>query len=1105
MKSFPAEEKKPFSYKLLLIMKLTVVLIMFFSLQASADGYGQQKISLKLKRTEIASILATIEKQTNYRFLYNNNLAELKQKINLSVQDADLKEVLDQIFAETDLAYEFMQNNLVVIKEADAVTNEVNAVITGTVTGENNTPLSGVSVQVKGSNRGTTTNTQGGFSISAEATDVLIFTYVGYESQEITVGDKTDISIVFKVSDKQLDQVVVVGYGTQRKIDVTGSVVQVKGEDISKQASINPISALQGKVAGVQITNSGAPGASPQIRIRGLGTVYGDPNPLFVVDGVWFNDISFLNPADIESVSILKDASSESIYGIRAANGVVLITTKKGRSGQAVVSYNGYAGFQSVTNQVEMANANEYATMVNELSSINGGQQILNPSDYGKGTDWYHQILRNAFVTNHQVSVSGGGEKSTFNFSLGYLDQDGLVETNNYKRYTARLQNDFQVFQPLKIGYTITAAYSQSTDVPGGIFHQLFAAAPVVPVYYADGSYGDPSDYNLGDGNNFNPQVTLDFYNQHSKNYRLTGNTYADLKFAKHFTFHTSVGGEFGQSEVRNYAPVYVATLKQRNTTSLLSMSRSETRNWILENTLTYDNRFGNHNIKILAGQSAQRYKSYGITASAQNVPNNTEGDLFLTLGNTDGRNVNDYGDLSTISSYFGRINYSYHNRYLLNASLRADGSSKFFGDNRWGTFPSVGIGWVISNETFMGNQNLFSNLKLRASWGKIGNASVPSNISVLRVAQDPYLTAIFNGQPYTGASINSVVPPTTYWERGVGTDIGLDASILNNRLLIEADFYDKKTEKAIFAIPILSSVGTQSSQIIGNQADFRNRGFEFALTWKSNSSKELTYSVSGNLSINDNTILSVATGANPIYAGGGATGGALTTRTVVNEPIGQFYGYIVEGIFQNQAEIDASAQKTAKPGDFKYKDLTGSGGKPDGQITGLDRVPLGNPNAKYTYGLNTNWAYKQFDLTLDFQGVGGVQVYNANIGLRYGNENFTKDFYNNRWHGDGTSNTYSSANIGGGTNYLPNSFFVEDGSYFRVRNIQLGYTLSSSLTSRWSIKQVRVYANAQNAFNFFKYKGFSPEIGGSPTSAGIDTDVYPLYATYNFGVNVTF
>lgn len=983
--------------------------------------------------------------------------------------------------------------------------------VSGKVSSSDGSALPGVSVLLKGTTIGVPTDAQGAYTIKVPAqSSVLVFSMIGMMAKEVTVGSQTSINVTLEDDARALSEVVVVGYGTQRKLDVTGAVAQIKGDDIIKQPSMNAVSGLQGKVAGVQINNSGKPGEAPQIRIRGAGTAYGSANPLYVVDGVWFDDISFLNSGDIESMNILKDASAQSIYGVRAANGVVLITTKKGKSGQAVVSYNGFVGYQKVTNPIKMANANEYATMVNELSTINGGKPILDPAQYGQGTDWYRQILRNAPITNHQVSISGGGEKSTYNLSLGYLYQDGIVERNNFKRYTARLQNDFQVFKDLKIGYTATGAFSSSQDEAGGIFRQMYAAGPVVPVYYADGTYGDPNDFNLGDGNNFNPQVTVDFYNQITKKTLLTGNIYGELNILKGLTFKSSFGGRYSQDETRSYVPNYVATFKQRNTTSNLEFVRPQARYWILENTLTYTKEIGDHNFTALLGQSAQQDQSYKLTASALNVPYTREGDLYLALGNADGRNVKDEGDLATYASYFGRVNYSFQDRYLINASLRADGSSKFYeGGNAWGYFPSVGVGWVISSEPFMQNQHIFDNLKFRASWGKIGNASVPSNLSTLTVATGGNLAPIFGGQLYTGASINSIIPPVTYWERGVGTDIGLEAALLKSRLTVELDYYIKETQQAIFDIPVLSSIGTSSSRIIGNQATFRNSGLEVALNWRNTISKDVSYSIGANAGLNNNTVLAVSSGANPIYDGGvGLTGGAQATRTQVGDPIGSFYGFIVDGIFQTEDEVKASAQPNAKPGDFKYRDISGTNGTPDGAITGLDRQVIGNPNPKWTYGINTNLTVKNFDLTLDFQGVAKVDIYNANLGWRYGNENFTKDFYDNRWHGAGTSNTYPSANIGGGQNYMPNSFYVQDGSYFRVRNAQLGYTFAPELTQRLKLKKLRVYANAQNPFTFFTYKGLSPEVRADenkPTRAGIDANVYPLSATYNFGVNVTF
>jgi TonB-linked SusC/RagA family outer membrane protein len=977
--------------------------------------------------------------------------------------------------------------------------------VTDATTGES---LIGVSVQVKGTTTGTQTDVNGTFTINAPSAATLTFAYIGYASQAIAVNGQTSIDVKLQAKANELQQVVVVGYGTQRKLDVTGSVATVKGSEIAKQASTNALSGLQGKVAGVQITNAGSPGASPSITIRGLGTVYGNVSPLFVVDGVWYNDISFLNPQDIESFSILKDASSTAIYGIRAANGVVLISTKRGAKGKPVINYNGYAGWQSVTNQVKMANATEYATAINELYTYNNVTPKIfsDPSSYGKGTDWYGLILRDAFVTNHEVSVSGGTDKYTYNYSFGYLDQDGIAKTNNYQRYTVHLSNDFKPTKALKLGYTANGLIGKSKDVDGGIFHQLFGAAPTLPVRYSDGNYGDPNDYHTGSGNNYNPQVTLDFFNQKSKNMRFTYNVYGEVNFLKNFKFRSSFGGDIGQAEVRGYTPVYQATFAQKSLVSNLDVNHTETRNWIWENTLTYDVKIKDHKITALLGYSAQNNRTRQLDAHAQNVPYASSGNQHNSFPDT--AKVTYYAtpgsQLHTRAlSQFARVNYSFKDKYLLNASIRRDGASQFYGSHTFGYFPSVGAGWVITNEDFMKDQKIFSSLKLRGSWGKVGNSVVPINPSVQVVSSDPYLTAIF-GNPqvaYPGASINSLVPPTIVWEKAVASDFGLEGGFLDNRLTFEADYYNRETQDAIFAIPIAGSLGTNNSSLIGNQASIRNRGVEFSITWKNQASKDFSYSIGANLGVNNNKVLSVLSGANPIYDGGeGIANGALATRTVVGEPIGEFYGYKVTGIFQTAAEIAASKQTSAQPGDFIYQDTN-----KDGILDTRDRIVLGSPLPKYNYGINTSFTYKNFDLALDFQGVADVSVYNANIAYRFGNENFTKDFYDHRWHGPGTSNTYPSVNVGSTANAAPNSFYVESGAYFRMRNAQLGYTLPSPVLKRWGISKIRLYANAQNALNFFGYKGFTPEVGGGVGSMGIDASVYPLYATYNFGVNVTF
>jgi TonB-linked SusC/RagA family outer membrane protein len=988
-----------------------------------------------------------------------------------------------------------------------------NLTIKGTVTDiTTHETLVGVSIAVKGTSSGTQTDVNGSYTLSAPASATLVFSYIGYTTQEVPLAGKTTLNVTLSQSNNELNQVVVIGYGTQKKIDNTGAVATVKGADIEKQASTNALSALEGQVAGVEVINSGQPGSAPTINIRGVGTIYGNNQLLYVVDGVWYNDISFLNNADIESLTVLKDASSTAIYGIRAANGVVVITTKHGKTGRPVVTYNGYVGWQSVTNQVKLADGTEYATMINELYADNGITPAFsaNPAQYGTGTNWYDQILRNALVTNHTVAVSGGSETDHYNVSFGYLDQDGIVKTNNYQRYTIHLTNDLTVAKGFKIGISASLLSGESRDVDGAIFHQAYTAAPIVPVYYANGAYGDPNDYNIGGGANYNPQATLDFFDQHSKTKRFTGSIYGQYEIIKGLIFKTSVGGDLAQAEVRNYTPIYDADAGNQSNTSSLYLSHTENRNWIWENTLTYDKSIGKHKITALLGYTAQKTNSYYVTALADSVPNASSGNLHTSYpaGVTPGIHYQTPVNPQVTSelSDFARINYSYNDRYLLNASIRYDGASEFY-PTPYGWFPSIGGGWVISNEDFMKNQHFFTNLKLRASYGVVGNAVVPINPSTLTVTNDPtQYTAVF-GNPQTtttGISVNTVVPPKTTWEKAEATDIGIEGTIINDHLAFEADYYNRATVNAIFAIPIPASVGESGPNggLLGNQADIRNRGFEFTVTWKDQVSKDVFFSISPNLGINNNLVTKVLSGNNPIYDGGnGITNGALATRTVQGQPIGEFYGYKVIGIFQNQAQVNASSEKgTAQPGDFIYQDTNG-----DGQITSTDRVNLGNPNAKYGYGVNAYLKVRNFDLTLDFQGRADVSVYNANLAYRFGNENFTQDFYDNRWHGPGTSNTYPSVNLGSTYDSAPNSFYVSSGAYFRLRNAQIGYTLPGDVLRKLGVQTIRVFANAQNPINIFGYKGFTPEIGGGVLNEGIDANVYPLYATYNFGVNVTF
>ena len=964
--------------------------------------------------------------------------------------------------------------------------------VNGRVMNPNGEPVEGVSVHIKGSATGTTTNSNGEYSLSVPDDAILVFSSIGFESFETRVNKRSVIVITLQPSALSLNQVVVVGYGTQRKLDVTGSISSVKGVEINKQSSQNAVSSLQGKVAGVQITNNGGPGSSPQVRIRGVGSLTAT-DPLYIIDGTIVSDLSFLNPNDIESIDILKDASSLSIYGVRAANGVILVTTKKGHQGKPQFSYNSYVGAQIVTNSLLMATAKKYAFLVNEKL----GQPTV--PEYPT-TDWYKQILRPAAIThNHQLAITGGTKKLTYNASLGYFNQQGLVNKNDYGKITGRIQADYKINNDLKIGGQAIYYHYNSTDIPGDIFYQAYVAPPIMAVRKANGNYGDPFDYNVG--NFANPQASLDWFNQRSKGQSITASVFGEYKFARYFTFRSNFGINNGVNESRRYVSKDSLTTVQHTSVSSLNRDSSHSRKWVWDNTVTYERKIMKHRVKAMLGYAASKDKFTSDGWSVNNVANTGESSLKISNGDPASVKHNFGGNEATFLSYFARVNYSYDDRYLVTATMRRDGSSKFPSDNRFDNFPSVGVGWNVTKERFMADQQIFTNLKLKASWGKLGNASIPTNISVARVDSGGLYNYVFagtGGVVWHGAN-NTVFPPKSLvWEVVKESDIGFEMGLLKNKLTIEADYYDRQTQNGIFSLPILGTVGTSNSSVLGNFATYDNKGLEFSANWRS-TIRRLKYNIGINLSANKNKVVSILGGNVDLYGGGLPVGGYLTTLARVGEPIGSFYGYKVTGIFQTDAQAAASAQPNAKAGYFIYKDQNG-----DGVIDSKDKVILGNPNPKITYGFNSGFEYKKFDLELDIQGVAGNDIYNANKGVRFGNENYTDDFYQHRWHGAGTSDTYPSADLSG-ANLDPNSWFVEKGSFVRIRNAQVGYTLSNHFLDRWKVQKLRLYLNAQNPFTYFKYKGFTPEIGGSPMSTGIDLNVYPLSATYNFGVNMIF
>jgi TonB-linked SusC/RagA family outer membrane protein len=1015
---------------------------------------------------------------------------------------------------------------------------QAGAPITGRVVDEKGEPLPGANVVVKGTALGTATNIEGQYSLNAPAGSTLVFSFVGYPAQEITLNGRTTLDVKFADPQAQsLNDVVVVGYGTQSKREVTGAIASVKGSELVNQASQNPVSSLQGKVAGVQITNSGVPGAAPEIRVRGTGSLAG-VSPLYVVDGTLLpqgTDLSFLNQDDIASIEVLKDAASASIYGIQAANGVVLVTTKRGSAGATRISYNGFGGVQAITNRVKLANAQQYAQLLNEKFALTGIDPSNNLATDLPSTDWLKEITRVGATQNHQLSLSGGTDKVSYSFSGSYLKQNGILQNADYERITARLQTDFAVTDHIKVGYSASFANLDSHDSPGlpsavftnygignlanigtgaipnlallspNIFAQAYVAPPALQPFLPSGRYGDPAYVGAGLGSFANPRATLDYFVQRSQGQTLVSNAFAAINFAKYFALRSSVGISYGTAKFYNYQKADSLTSVQVYRGNTLTKGTSQNSQVQWENTLTFDRSFGtDHHLTALVGSTALRYRSEQQVGSINGVQAGGADSYYFNLGTVGTASLaNNPGDLFTIFSLFARVNYAYKERYLLTASFRRDGSSKYIQANRFGNFPSVGLGWVVSEEPFLQNSSVFDFLKVRGSFGLLGNNNIPNNISTSRVTFYPTYTGFFGNPstPTTGANIDTQVPPNALrWEKAREFDAGLEMRFFANRLAAEFDYYNRRTIDAVFPVPVLSSPGYANSVgYLDNNASFQNQGVEAALRWTSAATGNFSYSLGFTGAYNQNKVLSTLSGT-PLFAGNLPLGDYRTTISRVGAPIGAFFGYQNTGVFQTAQEVAESPQAlTAKPGDLKYADTNG-----DGILDARDYVVLGNPNPRFTYGLNMNFRYKLIDLQVDIQGVGGVEIFNAQRLVRVGNENYTEDFYKNHWTGPGTSNTTPSADLSG-RNLDPSSYYVEKGDYIRLRNVQLGFNFPKSVTSPLHMQTLRLYANAQNPLTLTKYKGFTPEVGGTPTFAGIDLNVYPLTAIYNLGINIGF
>ena len=1018
----------------------------------------------------------------------------------------------------------FLLSLLVLNHPSFAQQRQVSGRVTGTSDGQ---PIPGVVIKVKGKTGGAATDQNGAYSIQAHVGDVLQFSSIGFTTKEATVAASGNINVSLAEDNQELEEVVVVGYGVQQKKLVTGATVQVKGETLQRQSTTNALQGLQGQTPGVQIAStSGQPGEAMKVTIRGLGTI-GNAGPLYVVDGVLTGDITYLNAADIESIDVLKDAASAAIYGSQAANGVVLVTTRTGKRGQAAsITFDAYAGVQNVAKKTDMLNAREYASIMNE-AAINGGKQPIFTNDqilaYGEGTNWLDQMfVKDALTQNYSLGASGASDVSVFSTAFSYTSQEGIVggkDLSNYERYSFRINSEHNFYKDiLKIGQHLT--YTDINNNGIGVGNQYnnalrgaFNTSPFVKMYDENGNFFDNSNSSWNNGE-ANPYAQMVYGNQNRRNnQRLLGDVYLTVEPIKNLKFRTSLGMDYNAAESRSFVPIYQLSIYAYNLTTRASQSMNKGKSLIWDNLLSYKfNVKTDHEFEVMAGSSAYRADGSNIFGTNTNL---IFEDLdHAWLSNATGKNIAGISlggapyDEDRRMSYFGRLNYNYKQTYLLNATFRADGSSRFSSQNRWGYFPSISAGWVATNEKFMeGQRNWLDFFKLRASWGQVGNQNITAfqYLAPITLSNTNYIFGPEEGALVPGAYPSRIANPGLKWETSEQSNIGFDANILKGMLSINFDWYQKTTKDWLISAPILATAGADAPFI--NGGNVKNTGVELALTFK-NKVGEFNYSIGVNGAYNKNTVGNIPTAdgivhglANQLF-----DNAQEFYRAQSGFPIGYFWGLKTNGIFQNEAEVQAyqangrQIQPTAAPGDVRYVDLNG-----DGTIDGADRTMIGNPNPKYTFGINLSADYKGFDFSVVASGVAGnelVQSY-RNQANPYGN--YTSRILD-RWRGEGSSNTTPrvTEDNRNWTNF--SDLYIQSGDYLRISNVTVGYDLGRVFKKSY-LKQVRLYASALNLYTFTKYDGMDPEIGyGSEGfSSGVDVGYYPRPRTFMFGANFRF
>lgn len=979
----------------------------------------------------------------------------------------------------------------------------------GHVTGENGTEaLEGVNIVLLSKGTGTQTNAQGYFELQATPGEAIQLTYVGHEPINYILGNETTINFTMKVADQVGEEVIVVGYGTQKQKDLTSAITTISSDDIMKTPTGQAMQSLQGIAPGVQIVSSGAPGSAPTVRVRGIGSYPGVSNsaPLYVVDGMFFDNIDFLNPSDIATISVLKDASAAAIYGVRAANGVILVETKSGRKNQpAQITYEGYYGVQVPTNVLQMANSEQYAQMASELDPSRYpdyqyilkamqlyGRSKVNPNVPDVNTDWYKEIMRVAPIQNHSINVSGGSDKATYSVGGSYFGQDGILDMkNDFQRFNLRTKLDYQALKWLTVGGNILFSNGLNYQPESGAWRSAYFAVPILPVYDYDNPDAFPIPYSsaqvLGYRSGQNPFPSMEFIQNKQKLRNTFANFYVKVDLIPNkLNFKTSYNHNFSALDLRRVELPYYNSAGAQRPDARITRTWDQFSNQFWDNLLTYDDHTGKHNYTVMLGTSFRDEEWTQLRAAAVDFPPGQEQSWYLAQAQTiDINSVGDNGSHYYGFSYFGRVAYNYDHKYLLYGTFRSDGSNKY--QQKSGFFPTVGAGWVLTEEDFFKVKGI-DYLKIRGSWGRLGNDKIPAS-------DGKKATTVVNttlGDKYVPGAQTSETFSWLEWEVVEEINVGLSARFADNRLNMEADYFTRDTKNAAIAVKIPVVGGT----VLRNAGIINNSGVELGLNWNDKIGNDLTYQIGANIATLKNEVKDLF--GQPYLDGPSAE---FSQRSLVGHPLLAFFGYKVAGVYQNQGEIDADPidnKSDLKPGYFKYQNTNG-----DKLLDGDDRVLLGSYFPNLTYGFNIGAGFKNFSLTANFYGQSGNKIMNRKRGeVHWTNDlNIDADLAKNRWHGEGTSNKYPSANgLREGWNQMMSDYFVEDGSFFRIQNVMLSYSLAKGKLFNPGFPEMRISLTADRPATFFKYNGFNAEVPD-----GIDNQTYPIPAVYTVGLNIRF